>query len=383
MLTFLVGAAIFHRGTVLEAARELRSLSLTAVFFIVVTVALHRFIQASLLVATVDELSIPRALVANEAYVACSNATVGGGAVGTGVKVAMLRRWGVTPEQIATSVTATSVLPAITLWFVAMLGAIWMWTNGLATKLHYLVMIVGFALSVGPLVFWSVMLRSPKMVAFIARQVMRMLQVRNHRFIARLTPKPVRVILDRIDILGEAERLRTAAIPMLGRRGLVAVLCALCNQATLSLVLIMCLRGLGALDSPVATDANGLVTRALAPITIIAVFSVARTLATFAPLPGGLGVLDAGLLSALVALGAQRPIALAAIGLFRAVTFVLPLLTGPITMALWRRSVVRNERHLVRPVHHLPARVDEVVVAVEAAFDTLGVSVPSGLGEVA
>ncbi len=348
MFVFLTAAALFHRRTIAEAFHQLNSLSISALALILFSVVLHRFFQSALLAATVNDLSLSRAFLANEAYVACTNATVGGGAVGTGVKAGMLREWGVSGEEVATSIAATSVLPAISLWFVAMLGGIWFWFSGIANTLHLLVIGVGFCLSVGPIVFWSVMLRSPKLVAFIARRVNAVMSlVRRSQIVRRVTPRRVNTALDELDVLDAAERLRVTGAPMLGRQGLVALICALGNQATISLVLLAILRGLGALNQPPHIGPDGLVGSPLAPLGVIAVFCVARTLATFAPVPGGLGVVDAGLLSGLIAIGAHRPTALAAIGLFRAVTFVLPMITGPFTVACWRRSLARRHRLFV------------------------------------
>jgi putative heme transporter len=378
-MVFLIGAAILHRETVKEAAEKLGTLSVISLITIVATVAVHRFIQASLLVATIGDLSLPRAMLANEAYVACTNATVGGGAVGTGVKVAMLRQWGVAPERIATSVTATSVMPAITLWFVAMLGGLWIWSNNLATNLHFLVIGVGAALSIGPLIFWSVVLRSPVLVAFLGRRINTLLGGRRHRFIQRFIPSKVHTVLDRLNVVQQAEGLRLSAKPLLGRQGLLALMFSFLNQATLSLVLISILNGLGALETPTSVGPDGVAGRALAPLGIFAVCSVARTLATFAPLPGGLGVVDAGLLSGLITIGAQRPTAIAAIGLFRAVTFVLPLVTGPITMILWRRTLTRRARQ----ADDRSARHSDHQPGLDSTFATITTTHTPVLGEVA
>jgi putative heme transporter len=345
VIAFLAVAATFHRATMVEAAHQLRTLSVGSLLVILAAVALHRIFQAALTSATTGNLSLSRSFISNEAYAACNNATVGGGAVGTGVRVAMMRDWGLTGEEIATSITAISVFPAIALWFVAMLGGIWMWTSGLAQPIHLLVIAVGFSLSIGPVVFWSIVLRSPRWVNFLARYMGRsMAFVRRSRIVRRLTPRRLNTALDQLDMVVQGEKLRVTAAPLLGRQGFVAMVCALGNQATLSLILLSTLSGLGALSHPASLSDDGLVVRTLAPLGVIAVFSMARTLATFAPVPGGLGMVDAGLLSGLIAIGAQRPTAIAAIGLFRAVTFVLPLITGPITMMFYRRSLARRQR---------------------------------------
>ena len=115
------------------------------------------------------------------------------------------------------------------------------------------------------------------------------------------------------------------------------------GQLMLALLLLGCVRALGPTGS--AVDA----------IVVLRAFALLRVLASFVPLPGGIGVLDLGLLGVLVSSGVSRPTALAAIGLYRALTFFLPMVTGAICAAIWRTRRGRRQR-----------RADNVVVVTTA-----------------
>ena len=62
--------------------------------------------------------------------------------------------------------------------------------------------------------------------------------------------------------------------------------------------------------------------------TVGAVYLVAAAVASAAPTPGGLGALEAALISGLVAAGLDNSVAVPAVFLFRLATFWLPILPG-------------------------------------------------------
>ena len=59
-----------------------------------------------------------------------------------------------------------------------------------------------------------------------------------------------------------------------------------------------------------------------------AVYLVGVTIASFAPTPGGIGAIEAVLISGLVAAGVDNVTAVPAVFLFRLITFWLPILPG-------------------------------------------------------
>jgi putative heme transporter len=84
---------------------------------------------------------------------------------------------------------------------------------------------------------------------------------------------------------------------------------------------------------------NGLGHRTMGPDVweLLRVYLLARVATSFIPTPGALAALDAALVGGLMAAGVDAPSAVAAVLVYRAVTFVLPILTGGLTYLGWRR----------------------------------------------
>jgi uncharacterized membrane protein YbhN (UPF0104 family) len=275
-------------------------------------------------------LDLRQAFTANEAHTGCSLAIVGGGAVGTGFKVAMLNSWGIRSGEIAASITATSVIPLITQWAVTAAAGLYFIGRGDSSLANQAAVLAGVALSVGPLAFWITLIRKPQIVQWAAHKLQ---PVAHWLSGSKLLPARARVFLEHTDLAHKAEAIRCAAQPLLGRRGLAAFGLALLSNLAMGIILVVSLHGLEILGD-----------YSLYPAQVIAGLALARTLGSFAPLPGGLGVLDAGLLASLTGQGVQRSSAVAAIAMYRASTFLVPIVTGCVAILWWRFTAARARR---------------------------------------
>ena len=72
------------------------------------------------------------------------------------------------------------------------------------------------------------------------------------------------------------------------------------------------------------------------------VYFVVTLLSSFVPVPGGVGVVEAGLTGALVAAGVDAPAALAGVLVFRLLTYVAPIVLGAVLYVVWRLDVARR-----------------------------------------
>jgi uncharacterized protein (TIRG00374 family) len=70
----------------------------------------------------------------------------------------------------------------------------------------------------------------------------------------------------------------------------------------------------------------------------LAVFTFARLLSAIPLTPGGLGVIEIALITGLTAAGGMRAEVAAAVLVFRALTYVLPIPIGLGTYLFWRRN---------------------------------------------
>ena len=103
-------------------------------------------------------------------------------------------------------------------------------------------------------------------------------------------------------------------------------LATLVSHLSLFLVLLLALRFVGVDSSAVSW------------IEALAVFAFARLLTAVPFTPGGLGVVELALITGLAAAGGARAEVAAAVLIFRALTYVLPIQLGLLTYVIWQRK---------------------------------------------
>jgi putative heme transporter len=315
------------------AARQVANLPAYVGLSLIGAIVLHRLIQSALVATVTGTIGVRRAFMVNEAHVGCSNAIIGGGAIGTGFKAAMLHSWGLDGSRIATSIAASSVIPMIMQWVVTAAAAGFFIGSGDRSGVNQLALFAGLVLSLGPLAFWTFVLTKPGVVRRAALRVQpTATKVSDTRLIRRALKRqssttPHRAHTPKFDLCEIAERMRVTALPLLGRRGALALLLGFASQLAIGLILVIALSGLG--------QTTGITFH---PVEVMATLAMARTLGSFGPLPGGIGLLDAGLLASLMSNGMSRPSAVAAVAIYRASTFIVPMITGFAAIVVWRRS---------------------------------------------
>jgi putative heme transporter len=123
-----------------------------------------------------------------------------------------------------------------------------------------------------------------------------------------------------------AVRFRALAISLLGPRWHWLTAATLVSHLSLFLVLLLALRHVGVADSQVSW------------VEALAAFALVRLLAAVPITPGGLGVVELGLATALVLAAGPEAQVVAAVLVFRVLTFLLPIPIGAVAYWLWRRA---------------------------------------------
>jgi uncharacterized protein (TIRG00374 family) len=123
-----------------------------------------------------------------------------------------------------------------------------------------------------------------------------------------------------------AVAFRSQAISLLRRRWHWLTLSTLVSHLSLFLVLLLALRHVGVAGSAVSW------------VEALAAFALVRLLSAFPITPGGLGVVELGLAAALVLAGGEEAPVVAAVLVFRVLTFLLPIPIGAFTWWRWRRT---------------------------------------------
>jgi uncharacterized protein (TIRG00374 family) len=122
-----------------------------------------------------------------------------------------------------------------------------------------------------------------------------------------------------------AVAFRAQAITLLRRRWHWLTATTLVSHLSLFLVLLLALRHVGVSEAEVSW------------VEALAAFALVRLLSAFPITPGGLGVVELGLSAALVLAGGEEAQVVAAVLVFRILTFVLPIPIGAFTWWYWRR----------------------------------------------
>jgi putative heme transporter len=269
--------------------------------------------------AVTPELSFWRAMVMTQATTAVANTVPGGSAIGIGMTYAMLGSWGYSRSRSTTAVLVSGVwnsfiklgMPVLALALVALQGG--------ATGGRVVAALLGIAGLVAAIMVFALMLRSEE-------------QARRFGVLAGRVASRLLGWVRRPPVAGwelATVKFRARTIGLVERRWVAITVTSLVSHLSLYLVLLVALRDVGVSDAEVGWA------------EVLAVFAFAR-LATAIPLtPGGLGFVEGVLVTGLVGAGGDPEQVAAAVVVYRALTWALPILVGIGCYLWWRRSSMR------------------------------------------
>jgi len=266
--------------------------------------------------AVTPGLTAGRAMIMTQATTAITNTVPAGSAIGVGMTYAMLGSWGFSRSRTTIAVLVSGVwnafaklgLPVLALALVALQG------NASATRITGA--LLGIAGLVAAIVVFALMLRSERMAEKVG--------VTAGRFASRLL-----ALIRRPPAVGweiATVKFRNRTIDLLEHRWFPITAATLVSHLSLYLVLLVCLRDVGVSN----TEVNW--------AEVLAVFAFAR-LATAVPItPGGAGLVEAVLITGLTAAGGDKAEVVAAVLVYRALTWGLPILVGVFCLLWWRKQ---------------------------------------------
>ena len=268
------------------------------------------------MVTTMPGLTYRQAFVVTESSTAVSNTVPGGGAVGIAMSYSMYSSWGFSRSRGSVSLLLSGVwnnfaklgLPILAVAIVAIQGG-----PGGGRILAALAGIGGLVFAV---TMFALLLRS--------EQGARTIGIRAGRVASRL-----RGIFGRPPVQGweiATTKFRARTITLLRARWHWLTLATLVSLLSLWLILLMTLRYVGVSEADVGWA------------QVLLVFSFARLLTAIPFTPGGVGVVEFALIAGLAAAGGPRAEVAAAVLVFRALTYVLPIPVGLGTYIFWRRN---------------------------------------------
>lgn len=268
------------------------------------------------LVAALPGMRLREAAVVNQASTAVSNTLPGGGAIGVGVTVAMLRSWGFRLVAITRSAIVTGVWNAFVKLGMPVLALALLAVEGEVTVARAVAAASGVLALLFAVAAFGLMLRSDHTAravgALFGRVANRLRSLVGRK---RLGDWPDR-----------AARFRGETIGLLRHRWISLTVASIVSHVSLYVVLLVALRILG-----VGQDE-------LSWIAVLAAFAFVRLISALPITPGGVGVVELGY-AAVMTIGMDAMTSarvVAAILLFRAITYALPIPFGVVSYVVWR-----------------------------------------------
>lgn len=255
--------------------------------------------------AALPGLRLGQAVTTDWATTTVTNLLPGGSALAIGLTWSMYRSFRLTTEAIARSVVVTGVWDAFVKLGTPLVAIAWLATQRPVGFVLIQAAVIGallFAVAAGLL---AVVLSGPATAAALGRR------------------------LDALPLLGDGwpnrlEDLRTETVSLLAGRWRSLTLWTIAGHLNLYVLLVICLR------------ATGVERSVLGWAPVLAAFAFGRLVTAIPITPGGLGVMELGLVSALGAVGdAPEASVVAAVLLFRFLTFALPIPLGIISWLWW------------------------------------------------
>lgn len=268
------------------------------------------------LTAALPGLRFREAAVVNQASTAVSNTLPAGGALGVGVSVTMLTSWGFRLPAIGLQAIVSGIWNNFVKLGTPVLALVLLALEGQVSAGRLAAALIGIAVLAGAVVLFTLMLRSDRLARVVGRRIGSI--VNRARRIARRAP------LDGFD--ERASRFRSQTIDLLSRRWLRLTMSTIVSHGSLYLVLLIALRHVG-----VGQDD-------LSWIAVLAAFAFVRLISALPLTPGGVGVVELGY-AAVMTIGMNDALSaqiVAAILVFRAITYLLPIPLGALSYLFWR-----------------------------------------------
>jgi uncharacterized protein (TIRG00374 family) len=338
VLLALVGWLLLQNmGEISEVAEALQGVSTADAWTLVILLLVTQVLVAAQLAITVPGIRLNRAFVAVESAAAASNIIPGPS--GTATRLAVLRSWGFYTDDFARSWLFTSALTNFTVLAMPALAIVLVATqNSIGTPL-LLLALAGLVISLIALYCTVRIMRSEAFARHFGALTGRL--VRWAYGLARRQPSDE-------DFVAATLRFREGISVTWTERGLRVSGAVVGNYVVQGIIFGLSIRAVGLDSSEVPIGA------------IAVVYTLVRLLTIVNFTPGGVGVTEALYTTGLLAVtdGADQSQVVAAVFLFRGLTYVGPILLGAVCLLVWR---FRSSWRVHRPEPAADAAVGSVL----------------------
>ena len=266
--------------------------------------------------AALPGLRLWPAAVLTQTTTSVANTLPGGGAIAVGLTYTILRSWGFTGTNVALYVGVTGIWNIFIKLALPLLSVVLLVLQGSRSAAFVSAAFVGLAVLAVAVTLLAAVFRSERLARRVGDGVGRVITWIRRRF--RKPPMT--------DGGDRAVRFRADTISLVARRWIRLTLTTILSQVALFFVLLLCLRHMGVSEAEVSTA------------EAFAVFSFGRLISALPITPGGLGVIELGYIGGLVAAAGNDPAIVAAVLMFRTLTFGIQIPLGAFTYLIWKSN---------------------------------------------
>jgi putative heme transporter len=264
--------------------------------------------------AALPGLSLTQSAVLTQTTTSVANTLPAGGAVAVGLTYTILRSWGFDNHAIALYVGVTGIWNVFLKLGLPIVALALLVATGQANGALIAAALIGLAVLVVAVGLFALALWKKELARRIGDRLGRMVSA-----VRRPFGRPP------ITTWGEgAVAFRQRTIELVEKRWLAITLTTVISHLALFVVLLLALRHVGISEGEVST------------LQVLAVFAFGRLLGALPITPGGLGVVELGYIGGLVAAGGNEPQVVAAVLLFRVLTYGVQIPLGGFTYLWWR-----------------------------------------------
>ena len=320
LVSLVVLVAIFwyvfqQVASISEVVAALRTLTWREGAVLLVMTGFNLFTYWMLVVIATPGLTYPKAAVLTQSTTAVANSVPAGGAIAVGLTYTILSSWGFSKARATVSIVLTGIwnnwlklaTPVVALVLLALQGG-----RAGGQLLAALVAVGGL---VAAIVIFALILSREQFAARVG--------VVTGRWASALLGLFRRPPVQGWDLA--VVKFRNRVIGLVRHRWMGLTAATILSHVALYLVLVASLRVMGVSDDEVGWA------------EVLAVFAFARLLTAIPLTPGGVGVVELALITGLVRAGSDDAQVVAAVLLFRLLTYVLPIFLGAFTYVVWRR----------------------------------------------
>ena len=308
-------------GSYDEAFKAIEAMNGFDIAIIVVAVLIYNTVYGFPFMAAVPGLAYPRSFQLNQGAFAISNGVPAGGAFGLGVQYAMLASYEVPPTVATAAIGATGVWSIFVTLGLPVFGLMAIAASGAMTDVGKYVYIgaLGLGVLITMIVVFALIMRSEPLAIRIGGW-------------ANALAKPAYKVFkkDAPDLVPVVVKFRTDTVALVTRRWHVITV----SQIAVSLcqfgIFYAALRGVEGGQTPTPF------------LVAFGAWAVAQIGIMIPITPGGLGTVDAFMISLLTAMGVSGGDATAATLVWRAASFVPQIAIGVIMLVTWSRTAARK-----------------------------------------